>query len=299
MEELQERALAAYGPEARIIRAESVTVGGIKGYLARRHFEVTVHVPSAPHVPSVPQVPSAPQEQTPALRSRAGIAALLLEAEEAESGLRQAPGAPPVSTASGAFNEFVQDLAKTTGAAPVSSSSRGRRAALVRQPGRYPGDLTLVVGLEEDALAVCLSMARHVVAGDGAGRGVYTGGHRTADGYLSLGNRSGATAARAAGVEGGYPVFVAWGIDSGPDWDRQISGLTGLGADQVWIAVDARRKPADTGQWVAGVKTVAPISAAAVQHSRGTNTPETVNLLGIPIGWLDGNPALAPVLRFN
>lgn len=298
MEELRERVRTRYGPEARIVSAESVTVGGIRGYLARRHFEVTVMVPA-------PQ-----QQRSVGARRRAGIAALLQEADRSESALASAAPAveravPAVSTMSGGFDELVQDLARSTGgtakAGPAggsvpASGVRGRRAYRAPWPGRFPGDLTVVVGLQEDALSVALGMAREAAAtpgrgtADGGARGVFTGGGQEVEGYLPLGNRAAAVAARAAGVEGGYPVFVAWGIGSARGGDGQFAGLAPLAPDQVWVAVDARMKEADTAAWVAAVKAAVEISGLAVEHSTGTGSPETVDLLEIPVGWVDGRP---------
>ena len=290
MEELRERVRTRYGPDARIVSAEAVTVGGIKGYLARRHYEVTVKVPA-------PQPQSAPQRTEPTL-SRAGIAALLAEADQAEQVLERAAAVQPlVSTASGGFAELVNDLARSTGSVPERGAARGRRAARAPQPGGQPGDLTVVVGLPADALKVCLTMAREAgsaragAADDDGARGVYTGGPSAAHGYLSLANRAGAVAARAAGVEGGYPVFVAWGIGSGRQDERNFSAIALLGADQVWLAVDARMKEADTEAWAAEVKAAVEVTGLAVEHSAATLTPETVNLLEVPVGWVDGGPS--------
>lgn len=293
IEELRQRILATYGPEARIVSAEAVTVGGIKGYLARRHYEVTVQVPAAGNASVRPR---------PA-RSRAGIAALLAEADHAEQVLERAAAVPPqVSTASGGFEELVQDLARSTGSLPEAGGARGRRAARVPRPGGQPGDLTVVVGRHADALEVCLSMAREAggaragAADDDGSRGVYTGGPSAGQGYLSLANRAGAVAARAAGVEGGYPIFVAWGIEEARGSHGQFAAVTALAADQVWVAVDARMKEADTQAWVAALRAATDIAGMAVQHSAGTGTPESVNRLEVPVGWLDGRPATAPKL---
>lgn len=310
MEELRERVRTRYGTGARIVSAEAVTVGGIKGYLARRHYEVTVRVP-APG-----------QERGGRMRPRAGIAALLAEADQAESGAGPggAPGkasAPAVSTASGGFDELVRDLTRSTGSiarndngartgnearAAAPTGVRGRRAHRVPRPARHPGDLTVVVGLQADALKVCREMAQDAAVESGKGtaghgaRGVYTGGSHGDKGYLPLGNRAAAVAARAAGVEGGYPVFIAWGIGHTHGEDKGFTGLASLAPDQVWLAVDARMKEADTASWVAAVKAAVHVNGLAVEHSDGTATPETVNLLEVPVGWVDGRPSPAPKL---
>lgn len=297
MEELREKVRTHYGPEARIISAEAVTVGGIKGYLAKRHYEVTVSVPGPK------------QRSTTGRRSRAGIAALLEDADQAEFNGHPAPlqkrSTPTVSTMSGGFDGLVQDLARSTGTIAknsrerVAAGARSRRAYRVPQPGRHPGDLTVVVGFQGQALKVCTDMAQAAAAAgaqsDDAGtRGVYTGGGAAVQGYLSLGNRAGAVAARAAGVEGGYPVFVAWGIESASERDDHFASLPALAPDQVWVTVDARMKEADTAAWVKAVREAVVISGVAVEHSRSTSTPETVDRLNLPVGWVDGRPNAAP-----
>lgn len=45
LEELKAKAAALYGPRALIVSAELVTVGGIRGVLARKHYEIVVEVP--------------------------------------------------------------------------------------------------------------------------------------------------------------------------------------------------------------------------------------------------------------
>ena len=78
LEELRRRAVRELGPGARIVGAQKVTVGGIAGLFARSHYEVVVEVPDEP-VARVTITPS----------SRAGIAALLADAEEAEVELQR------------------------------------------------------------------------------------------------------------------------------------------------------------------------------------------------------------------
>ncbi|PXA67406.1 hypothetical protein CTB96_11755 [Cryobacterium arcticum] len=96
--ELQARVLAEHGDAARIVAAEQVTVGGIRGFFAKRHVEVTVEVP-------VTELRQAPGERRRAahrrdeLSTRLGIAALLDEADEAEAllhgGMDAVPGGEP------------------------------------------------------------------------------------------------------------------------------------------------------------------------------------------------------------
>ncbi|MCJ0702318.1 hypothetical protein FRIG_14450 [Frigoribacterium faeni] len=104
LDELRRRVREAHGPGARIVAAQRVTVGGVGGLFARKHYEATVDVPD----PSADQ-PSARVTITPPA-SRAGIAALLADADAADgfspavqaalefpSPSPSAPGADPVS----------------------------------------------------------------------------------------------------------------------------------------------------------------------------------------------------------
>lgn len=48
LEQLRSQVLAEHGEQARVVGAEEVTVGGVAGFLARRHYEVTVQLPPPP-----------------------------------------------------------------------------------------------------------------------------------------------------------------------------------------------------------------------------------------------------------
>ncbi|MHA7293012.1 hypothetical protein [Arthrobacter sp. HLT1-21] len=106
-------------------------------------------------------------------------------------------------------------------------------------------------------------------------------------------------AAGGSGVAGGFPVFAAVGLDGarpGADWAGSVATIAGLGADQIWIVVDVGRKPMDTAVWVAEMTRELPVTAVAVVGAAATSSPESVNLLGIPVGWVDGRRATSPVL---
>ncbi|MBD8610972.1 hypothetical protein IFT77_10790 [Frigoribacterium sp. CFBP 13729] len=78
LEALRSEVRAVHGPGARIVAAQKVTVGGVAGVFARKHYEVTVEVPD-PRT----DVPTARITITPPA-SRAGIAALLADADAAD-----------------------------------------------------------------------------------------------------------------------------------------------------------------------------------------------------------------------
>jgi hypothetical protein len=99
--ELQARVRAEHGAAARIVSAEQVTVGGIRGFFARRHVEVTVEVPVPVPVPGLGADRAVPQRRRAAharseATTRLGIAALLDAADETEALLADQafPGQP-------------------------------------------------------------------------------------------------------------------------------------------------------------------------------------------------------------
>ena len=308
LDALKAKVLAEHGPRARIIAAEKVSVGGIGGFLARHHYEVTVEMPARGRR-------AAPVEAD--LPSRAGIGALLAMADEVESGLRPGPRIlPGVSTGSNAFAELMEDLSQSTGA-PAQSPTPARTPvpfafpqlnaagpddAAPFRPGRQDvplpltgaGDLVLVVGLEQDAMLVCESMA--AAAGFSA-QALRVAGGVDGGGVGRAGDRRAVATARAAGVLAGYPIFLAYGIGRGTsELARHTTLIAALSPDQLWVAVDAGRKPEDTAAWVGAVRSAAVVDAVAVEGLEGTATPQTVNNLGVPVGWLDGAEASSTVL---
>ncbi|MBE0010823.1 MULTISPECIES: hypothetical protein [unclassified Arthrobacter] len=334
LEALRSQAFAEHGPEARITSAELVTIGGIRGFFAQRHYEVTVEVPPMLQVPPRTGRRSAGRP-APAPRRESGIAALLAEADDAEASLHgvQMPE-PLVSTDSNLFAALMDDLIFNTDAA-TKVTAKQPSPVPIPSPATRPGDLTVVVGLGADPLGVARSMAEELVAdrhrrsavralGDpGAGSGFGGAGATASAGFESRGRRAAgdsgaddalggsrggqvtdrmaAAALRAAGVEGGFPVFVAVGLEAvgqgaSGKHGASLATVAALGADQVWIVVDASRKPLDTAAWVTEVADEVSVTALAVVATAATSSPESVNTLGIPVGWVDGRRASSPVL---
>ena len=296
LDALKARVLAEHGPRARIVAAEKVSVGGIGGFLARHHYEVTVELPArGRHRAAV-------ESDAP---GGAGIAALLDRAEEAEGRLYpSAAPAPAVSTGSPAFAELMDELTFSTETPdlppvlldPAAPEPQRTLPAVGPAPAPLsgPGDLVIVAGLGSDALEVCRSMSRACGAGTA---GVRVAGLLEAGDAVRAGDRRAVAAARAAGVMGGYGIFLAYGLGRGvTELARHTTLVAALSADQLWVAVDAGRKAEDTAAWVGALRSAAVVSAAAVEGLEATATPQTVNALGLPIGWLDGGPAPAPVL---
>ncbi|KQO47959.1 MULTISPECIES: hypothetical protein [unclassified Frigoribacterium] len=87
---LRREVRATHGASARIVAAQKVTVGGVAGFFARKHYEVTVEVPD----PAVDLPVARVRITTPVPAERAGIAALLASADEAEDALQAGAPAP-------------------------------------------------------------------------------------------------------------------------------------------------------------------------------------------------------------
>lgn len=276
-----------HGPQARILAAERVSPHGIGRFRAAPYIEATVSIPGTP--------PRRRVTASPPL----GITALLARTDQAEDRLRGEPAREIVGpTSSAEFDEIIDQISSFTGvpleaaetpARPAESIAGGVLGPTigVRVPAlparlRIPGDLVVVVGIGQDALPVAQAMARQFSRGDVRG-----GGLVKARGKESLTDRRSALLARAEGVDRGRIVYCAFGI--APDGDF-ASAVAAIDADQVWVVVDAGRKPADTAAWVQAIAAVTGVHAVAVVGTSLTATPETVEELGYPVGWSDGAP---------
>jgi hypothetical protein len=257
----------------------------------------------------------------------AAIAALLEEADAAELSLHR-PAPAGVSTGSRDFAELLEQLgtglrtptdppaaapAAAAGAAaggfgspghPVAVGSPEQPAAVgspvhpaVFAPGSAEGvpapapltgvgDLVLLIGLGEDAMDTALAMS---MASGGAD--VRTAGELAAYGHLHVDGRQSATAARAHAVVTERTVLVAFGLGKARNALARVPSVAALSADQVWVVVDAGRKHEDTARWVGVLSAQLNVTAVAVVGASETGSPESVNGLGLPVGWIDGRPA--------
>jgi hypothetical protein len=264
--EVTARAQAQYGPQAKIIAAEAVTTGGISGFFAQRHYEVTIEVPDD----------TAQDAHAFDLPARAGIAALLEDADNADLGVVSAPTTPRLSTDSVDFTAIMADLTVNT-MRPVPKPVASTGPATLTGAG----DLVVVVGLAGDSLRIARTML--VNPGESALR---IAGDLYEPTLGRVDDRRSLLGARASGVEGGHSVMVAFGLGSATFDFAKTDALRRLHPDQVWVVVDASRKQSDTERWVSAVKSAVTVDGAVAFGRELTSTPESVAEFGLPVRWV-------------
>ncbi|QDW62471.1 hypothetical protein [Oerskovia sp. KBS0722] len=265
LEAILDEARREHGPDVRIVSAERIITGGIKGLFGRQHYEAVIEVASPPSL----RVTDHPV-RFPAAR-RAGIAALLDDADDAD---RLEPSRTEELEMSTGGDDFAAMLDELIAETALPERTEGPRE---KGPSTAPGDLVALVGLGGDAVAVAHAMRGRL--------GLLTasaGQARDADAPRVVDHRS-ATEARARGVHAGTSTAVAVGLTT--DLADGLRILDALAPEQVWVVVDASRKHADTAAWVDGLRGAVHVHAMVVVGRSLTRTPETVQLLGLPEGW--------------
>ncbi|MFH5880086.1 hypothetical protein [Arthrobacter sp. NA-172] len=94
---------------------------------------------------------------------------------------------------------------------------------------------------------------------------------------------------------------MAYGLGKSGEAVTHAARIASLAADQLWLVADAGRKAEDTKAWVLALSAGlaagrASLDALAVFGAAETGSPETVNGLGLPVGWVDGKAARVAVL---
>jgi hypothetical protein len=265
LEAILDEARREHGPDVRIVSAERIITGGIKGLFGRQHYEAVIEVASPPAL----RVTDHPV-RFPAAR-RAGIAALLDDADDAD---RIEPSRTEDLEMSTGGDDFAAMLDELIAETALPERTGGPRE---KGPSTAPGDLVALVGLGDDAVAVAHAMRGRL--------GLLTasaGQARDAEAPRVVDHR-GATEARARGVHAGTATAVAVGLTT--DLADGLRILSVLAPEQVWVVVDASRKHADTAAWVDGLRGAVHVHAMVVVGRSLTRTPETVELLGLPAGW--------------
>ncbi|MGO4384496.1 hypothetical protein [Specibacter sp. RAF43] len=309
LESLRWQLFDTYGSRARIIRAERVQTGGLFGLGAITSFEVTVEVdgrPASNDDDPAPRGLSRERGSRGRPSTRRGLANLLADADDADRVI--APRQKTVSTQKPDFDAILDRMTERIGAVAPGESVAGRVADLVAEPdgagaampggdpdvprpSTQPGDLIVLVGLRDQPLRTAWSMMRALESG----AELRTAGDYRQEGFDHVIIDSGEVKkVQALAAVDGKPLLIAFSI--GQRRSSNPSILSSVRPDQVWLVVDAAHKPADTQAWVRQASWFSVPEALAVLGSADTATPETVNELGYPVGWVDGYQATSPVL---
>ena len=282
MESLRWQLFEKYGSRARIVRAESIQTGGLFGIGATTSFEVTVELDSKPALVrgAVGQGRAMAYSEPPRRRSatpRRGISALLAHADEADDARPAKIILPPVPA---------REIAAVE--ANLASSDITRNVPRLSQ---RPGDLIILAGLREQPLHTAWSMMSSLHGG----AVVLTAGDHRSIGVSHVFLDSVEVAkAQAVAASGGRSVLVAFSF--GQRGSANLSVLGSVRANQLWLVVDAAHKSEDTQTWVRKACRYAVPDALAVVGANDTATPQTVNELRLPIGWVDGYEATSAEL---
>ncbi|WP_396288313.1 hypothetical protein [Curtobacterium sp. KT1] len=308
LDEVRDAVRTEFGAGARIVAAERVTTPGIGGLFRKAHVEATVEVPESGETPTARVVIADSPVQ------RIGIAALLADAEEAEA--RIAGGDGTATTRADAFasvlDGFVADgitgsaprptrvLPEPDGSADVDPRLQAVADTLPGGPATVP-DATPAVRVARPTAPAARSAVPAVRSAVPAARSAVPA-VRSADGDLVLlvgrpndvdaaaglfavrhalrptdaADRRSAILARADGVRDGHAVLAV------AAWDDRATGDR-IEADQVWVVVDVGRKPEDSAAMVSAVAARLPVAGVVAIGAGETATPESVDLLGVPV----------------
>lgn len=309
LESLRWQLFEKYGAAARIVRAEKIQTGGLFGLGAATSFEVTVELAS-------------PAEQAAA--ARAGMGSLRTDSSRRAASTRRAAAPrrsmgellaaaddgddarPSTPHSRGSKPDFqailsslteqdplaapsegsVQDLLGAFSPAGAVGDSTGRDEDVVPRPLTTPGALVVLVGRRDQPFMTAWSMAAHLQ--DGAD--ILTAGdyRHSSVSHVFLDSIE-VKKARSAAASSGKPLLIAFSF--GQRGASNLAMLASLRPQQLWFVVDAAHKPEDTESWVGRACRYSVPDALAVLGVTDTATPESVNALRIPVGWVDGRQA--------
>lgn len=305
LEGLRWQLFESYGPTARIIRAERIQTGGLFGIGATTTYEVVVEVDADPALHKAANdragsfgVASARRPTTP----RRSLRDLLAEADRADdarpSGSVRAIEAKPDFDA--ILGKMVREDADDTGVSGTGASgtgadkeeeSAGQRVKATPRPSTTPGDLIILAGMRDQPLYTAWSMISQLQ--DGAE--LLTAGDHRYNGvsHVFLDSVE-VKKAQTLAAGGGKPLLIAFSF--GQRGASNLSMLASVRPNQLWLVVDAAHKPEDTASWVRRACRYSVPDALAVQGTTDTATPESVNALKVPVGWVDGRQSTSSEL---
>ena len=276
LEAVQAKA-AEFGPQARIVAADRVRVGGLLGSTV---YQAVVEVPAADPRSSLNPLSASRREMLGALL--ADGAAGPAEDESSQGPLRSRAGRrvaplPAVSTSGQAFASILDSLTAAADGQDGEHPAAAPPSMLV-----HAGDLVVLAGVGLGAVEAAGRIAAEIPDGAQLGYGGETSVEPRVEGD------AGVLSLRARGVLSGQPAILAYGLGTFRTAQSHVQDLLALGADQLWLVVDAGRKHEDTKAWGDAVSPALDVTALAVLGSRETGTPSTARKLGLPVGWIDG-----------
>lgn len=324
LRELQERAVAEFGPDAFLVSAEKITTPRVGGLLREHHYEAVIEIrdalpPVAPS-PANPVQPNTAQPKTAQpnpgqpgsrLRTRArmqvpprpgshpesGLERLLAAAESSETRLATRQAAPVGSQGSDFASildeqSFALEPAAGRRAAGRAEAPRGQklRPATPRQAAPVARAAELAVRRQVGDLVLLVGLGTDAVTAaaalDDGSVMLRTTGQPDAL-HRPVTDRRSAMKTRAAAVAEGCSVLLADSLAGFSAAADAAERLEVLGADQLLVVVDARHKSEDTARWVGELGGRIGIHGVLVLHSQLTGTPDSVLELGYPLLRLD------------
>ncbi|MDJ0316664.1 hypothetical protein [Arthrobacter antibioticus] len=289
MESLRWQLFETYGSRARIIRAERIQTGGVFGIGAITSFEVNVEVDDLqeddPGLTRHERSRLVEVNRGPAVPRR-GLGALLAQADNADS-------AAPSQTLKALEQkpDFDAIMGELAGEDPYDDSAQVDSARAMPRPSQRPGDVIILAGLREQPLHTAWSMISTLMGGADL---LTAGDHRSVGVSHVFLDSVGVKRAQALAASVGRPLLIAFSF--GQRGSSNLSVLASLRPAQLWLVVDAAHKPEDTQSWVRRACRYAVPDALAVVGATDTMTPETVNELRLPVGWVDGHQATSTEL---
>lgn len=317
LQELQDKAITDFGPQAYLVSAEKITTPRAGGLLREFHYEAVIQVRDEPDPAPVRRHRLVPVRRGP--RSTAGSAGpagarraaaasetvvgqLLERAEAAELQLAGRRSEPAKSVDFDAvldaqsfslYPAAGRRAANPEPAAPALQAPRKVATTATHQPvfRGQAGDLVLLIGKDADALtaSMLLDDGSNLIAHTeplASGASVALGIGQGRQVRIVAGRRA-ALETRAAAVAEETSVLLAMPLAAAGSQAEQEK-IRSLAADQLVLVVDARHKAEDTAIWVGEVAEHHAVACIIALYSEQTSTPETVESLGYPVLRLPG-----------
>ena len=309
LQELQDKAIADFGPQAYLVSAEKITTPRAGGLLREFHYEAVIQVRDEPAPAPVrrhrlvpvrrgPRKPGEPAPARPAPDAAQTVVGQLLERAEAAELQLAGQGSEPAKAVD--FDAVLDAQSFSLYPAAGRRAANPEPAAPALQPPRnaattaknqlvfrgHPGDLVLLIGKDADALTASMllddgsnliAQTEQMASGAPATPGIGQGRQ-----VRIVAGRRAALEARAAAVAEETCVLLAMQLAAAGSQAEQEK-IRSVGADQLVLVVDTRHKAEDTAIWVGQVAEHHAVACIIALYSDQTSTPETVESLGYPV----------------